>query len=63
MRENGHEQGIVVPVPCLHMKAEIESIHSSDCHAGGANVSTKCTLSVLASEIFTHSKGRGLEIL
>lgn len=63
MREDGHEQGIVVPLPCPHMKAEIESIHSSYCHPGGANVSTKCTLSVLASEIFTNPKGKGLEIL
>lgn len=30
---------------------------------GVPNVSTKCTLSVLASEIFTNSKGKGLEML
>lgn len=58
MRENGHEQGIVLPLPCLHTKAEIVSIYSSYCHPGGANVSTKCTLSSLASGIFTNSKGK-----
>lgn len=56
MRENRHEQGIVVPLPRLHKKAETESVYSSYCHPGGANVSTKCTLSFLTSEIFTNSK-------
>lgn len=28
MRENGHEQGIVGPWPCLHMKAEIASMYA-----------------------------------
>lgn len=41
MREDGHEQGIVVPLPCLHMKAEIESMHSSYCHPGGAKCEHK----------------------
>lgn len=63
MREEGREQGIVGPVPCLRTKAEMESIHSSYRHPGGANVSTKCTLSVLASEIFANSTGKGLEML
>lgn len=41
MRENGHKQGTVVPLPHPDKTAEIESICSSYCHFGGATVSTK----------------------
>lgn len=67
MRENGHEQGIVVPLPCLHMKTEIMSVYSSHCQPGVANVNTKRTLwSFLVSELFTNLKvgeGRGFLLI
>lgn len=56
MRENRHEQGIVVPLPCLHMKAEIESVHSSYSHSGSANASTKCTLGFLSRKYLPSVK-------
>lgn len=60
MRENRHEQGIVMPLPCLHMKTEIMSVYSSYCQSGGASVSTKCTLEFPGLKAIYHlESGRG----